>query len=186
MYVTPDFISLQIAKQSIQHGYAHSAAWIPAPDQFPLLHVPSLVYTTITHMNKVIGCQGHKLGPTYVGVSMSAYKSAFQDLRDGHIHPIRIQESEISVSWLIETAQFTGTSLKLLPHVSKITSVKVQWGGCQALMLSQVQTDTVNTQDFLCKLLHKAHIKHDHELLTWTLYHTHHIGPKAWNQIPNL
>jgi AMMECR1 domain-containing protein len=174
---------MALAKSSILHGFQHGAPLIPDPKYYMHLPKSDQVFTSITHDKLCLGCQGVK--GTYTGISIcsSAYKSVFTDLRDGKISFYKINLCQIKLTLLNETFKTRGSLVDVAPHIHTNHSVRVSWGGLNAIMLDHVQHDCFNTNEFLCKLLRKAKINQDVPHLEWQIFNTTNIGPMLWNQI---
>ena len=156
-------ILLDIAKQSIKHGYLHHAPILLRPTDFSdNLRQKSSTFISIKDGNNYLGCQGNttNLMPLYFSVSKNAFNSAFRDTRYPPLNNYQAKKCNIRLHHLYSYTDYTNLSLEeMIELVKPDDSIMLTVGNNSAIMLAVMQEHFKTTHRFITETKAKAKIE---------------------------
>lgn len=171
-------ILLDIAKQSIRHGYLHHAPALLRPTDFSdSLRQKSSAFVSVKDGTNFLGCRGNTWNPMplYYSAAKNAFDSAFRDTRYPPLNNYMAKKCNIQLHHLHEFKDYSNLSYdEILDIIQPEDSILLSYDGKEAIMLSVMQDYFKTKQKFVNETKAKAGIATDNfKEIKLRIYKTH-------------
>lgn len=158
-------ILLNVARQSIKHGYHHHAPILLRPTDFnDTLRQPGATFVSLKNGTDFLGCQGNTRNtqPLHWSVQKNAFNSAFGDSRYPPMNNYLAKKCNIQLHHLHEFEDYSNLSLdEMIDIIQPEDSILLSCDGKEAIMLSIMQNHFGSKQKFLTSTKEKGGITTD-------------------------
>lgn len=156
---------LNVARQSIKHGYRHHAPILLRPTDFnDTLRQNGSTFLSIKNGTDFLGCQGNTRNtqPLHWSVQKNAYNSAFNDSRYPPLNNYLAKKCNIQLHHLHEFVDYSNLSFdEMVDIIQPEDSILLSCDGKEAIMLAIMQKYFGSTQKFLTSTKEKGGITTD-------------------------
>lgn len=156
---------LNVARQSIKHGYRHHAPILLRPTDFnDTLRQLGSTFLSIKNGTDFLGCQGNTRNtqPLHWSVQKNAYNSAFNDSRYPPLNNYLAKKCNIQLHHLHEFVDYSNLSFdEMVDIIQPEDSILLSCDGKEAIMLAIMQKYFGSTQKFLTSTKEKGGITTD-------------------------
>lgn len=153
---------LDVAKQSIKHGYRHHAPILLRPSDFnDTLRQKSSTFVSIKNGTDFLGCQGNTrvAQPLHWSVQKNAFSSAFSDTRYPPLNNYLAKKCNIQLHHLHEFKDYSNLSFdEMIDLIQPEDSILLSCDGKEAIMLSIMQKHFGTKQKFVTSTKDKGGI----------------------------
>jgi AMMECR1 domain-containing protein len=156
---------LDVAKQSIKHGYHHHAPILLRPTDFnDTLRQPGSTFLSIKNGTDFLGCQGNTRNtqPLHWSVQKNAYNSAFNDSRYPPLNNYWAKKCNIQLHHSHEFTDYSNLSFdEMIDIIQPDDSILLSCDGKEAIMLAIMQKHFGSKQKFVTETKTKGGITTD-------------------------
>lgn len=153
---------LDIARQSIKHGYRHHAPILLRPSDFNNeLRQRSSTFVSLKNGTDFLGCQGNTRNtlPLHWSVQKNAFSSAFSDTRYPPLNNYLAKKCSIQLHHLHEFKDYSNLSFdEMIDIIQPEDTILLSWQGKEAVMLSIMQKYFGTKQKFVTETKAKGAI----------------------------